>query len=55
MLARQFIKYMMKIKKKLLIAECEKPLTIMSALYLSHKFGVLTLWTFRLYSKLALV
>ena len=25
---------------RLLIAECEKPLTIMSALYLAHKFGI---------------
>lgn len=41
MLARQFIKYIDEDQKiKLLIAECEKPLTIMSALYLSHKFGV---------------
>ena len=27
-------------KVKLLIAECERPLTIMSALYLAHKFGI---------------
>ena len=41
MLARQFIKHIDEDQKiKLLIAECEKPLTIMSALYLAHKFGV---------------
>ena len=41
MLARQIIKHIDSDQKvKLLIAECERPLTIMSALYLAHKFGI---------------
>ncbi len=41
MLAKQIIKHIDKNQKiKLLIAECEKPLTIMSALYLAHKFDI---------------
>ena len=41
MLARQIIKHIDSDQQvKLLIAECERPLTIMSALYLAHKFGI---------------
>ena len=41
MLARQIIKHIDSDQKvKLLIAECERPPTIMSALYLAHKFGI---------------
>ena len=41
MLATQFLKHIDSDQPvRLLIAECEKPLTIMSALYLAHKFGI---------------
>ena len=41
MLATQFLKHIDTDQPiRLLIAECEKPLTIMSSLYLAHKFGI---------------
>jgi len=41
MLATQFLKHIDSDQPiRLLIAECEKPLTIMSSLYLAHKFGI---------------
>lgn len=41
MLATQFLKHIDSDQPiRLLIAECERPLTIMSALYLAHKFGI---------------
>ena len=41
MLAAQFIKHIDSDQPvRLLIAECERPITFMSALYLAHKFGI---------------
>ena len=41
MLATQILKHVDSDQPiRLLIAECERPLTIMSALYLAHKFGI---------------
>ncbi len=41
MLAAQFLKHIDSDQPiRLLIAECEKPLTLMSALYLTHKLGI---------------
>ena len=41
MLATQFLKHVDCDQPiRLLIAECEKPITIMNALYLAHKFGI---------------
>jgi len=41
MLAAQILKHIDSDQPiRLLIAECEKPITIMSALYLAHKFGI---------------
>ena len=41
MLATQFLKHVdCDQPVRLLIAECEKPITIMNALYLAHKFGI---------------